>query len=166
MIRGSGCLQGPRTTRSKVAVLEVVTSSGVETHPRGKQSYAHATADVNLAGLRGRSSYVAEALAAAHNTDDGYPLLITLHELVAGLFTPMLLRDLREIGGFRLKVPQTMTINADSVHEPLASKHLDIRMERTLQGHTSWVCEQMEPVIAHSAQRCDTGYLIVAEIYV
>ena len=49
--------------------------------------------------LRVRSSYAAECLAAAHNVDDCWPTLVTLHELTSGILTPTPLRDLREKSG-------------------------------------------------------------------
>eukprot|EP00959_Pyramimonas_sp_CCMP1952_P052432 1096174-Pyramimonas_sp.AAC.1 len=38
--------------------------------------------------LQARSNYSAETLAAAHNLEDCYPTIVTLHELHAGPLTP------------------------------------------------------------------------------
>eukprot|EP00959_Pyramimonas_sp_CCMP1952_P364707 7637484-Pyramimonas_sp.AAC.1 len=83
--------------------------------------------------LQVRSSYAAEALAAAHNLDECYPTLITLHELKAGALNPRQLRDMREVGGLAIKV--SLTIDAESVCKSFSSKDLNIPTERTLLGH-------------------------------
>ena len=46
--------------------------------------------------LQVRSSYAAEALAAAHNLDEAYPTIITLRELMRGPLAHTQLRDARE----------------------------------------------------------------------
>ena len=79
--------------------------------------------------LQVRSSYAAETLAAAHNLDECYPTLITLHELKSGTLSPKQLRDIREVGGLSVKV--SLTIDADSVYESLSSKDLKVPTERT-----------------------------------
>ena len=101
-----------------------------------------------------RSSYAAETLAAAHNLDEVYPTLITLHELKAGPLTPKQLRDMRELGGLSIKV--SLTIDAESVYKSLSSKDLKIPTERTLLGHISWIRELMDIGIVHNVQWCDT----------
>jgi hypothetical protein len=104
--------------------------------------------------LQVRSSYAAEALAAAHNLDECYPTLVTLHELQAGPLSPKALKDVREMGGLCIKV--SLTIDAESVYKSLSSKDLKIPTERTLLGHISWIRELMEVGIVHSVQWCDT----------
>ena len=46
--------------------------------------------------LHVRSSYAAEALAAARNLDECYPTLVTLREMTSGVLAPALLKQLRE----------------------------------------------------------------------
>ena len=104
--------------------------------------------------LQVRSSYAAEALAAAHNLDECYPTLITLHELQAGPLSSEALRNLREAGGLCIKV--SLTIDAESVYKSLSSKDLKIPTERTLLGHISWIRELMDIGIVHNVQWCDT----------
>ena len=55
-----------------------------------------------------RSSYGAEALAAAHGLDDVYPTIITLEELRHGIMSKAQLKDYRETGGLHYKVILTM----------------------------------------------------------
>eukprot|EP00959_Pyramimonas_sp_CCMP1952_P422230 8845015-Pyramimonas_sp.AAC.1 len=104
--------------------------------------------------LQVRSSYAAEALAAAHNFDECYPTLITLHGLKAGALTPRQLRDMREVGG--LPINLSLTIGAEYVYQSLSSKDLKIPTERTLLGQISWIRELMDIGIAHNVQWCDT----------
>eukprot|EP00959_Pyramimonas_sp_CCMP1952_P127474 2666354-Pyramimonas_sp.AAC.1 len=80
--------------------------------------------------LQVRSSYAAEALAAARNLDECSPALITLHELKAGALTPRQLRGMREVGGLAIEV--SLTIDAESVYKSLSSKDLNIPTGRTL----------------------------------
>eukprot|EP00959_Pyramimonas_sp_CCMP1952_P447951 9379942-Pyramimonas_sp.AAC.1 len=81
---------------------------------------------------RVRSSYSAEALAAAQNLEDCYPTIVILHELHAGALTPTQLKGILEMGGLSIKV--TLTIDAESVLKPLSSKDLKTPTECTLLG--------------------------------
>eukprot|EP00959_Pyramimonas_sp_CCMP1952_P030474 638789-Pyramimonas_sp.AAC.1 len=54
--------------------------------------------------LQVRSSYSAETLAAAHNLEDCFSTIVTLHELRAGPLTPTELKDVLELGGLSFKV--------------------------------------------------------------
>ena len=104
--------------------------------------------------LQVRSSYSAETLAAAHNLEDCYPTIVTLHELHAGPLTPTQLKNILEIGGLSIKV--TLTIDAESVFKSLSSKDLKKPTECTLLGHISWIRQMLERGIVHSVQWCDT----------
>eukprot|EP00959_Pyramimonas_sp_CCMP1952_P457543 9475113-Pyramimonas_sp.AAC.1 len=72
--------------------------------------------------LQIRSSYSAETLAAAYNLEDGYPAIVTLHELHAGPLAPTQSKDVLELGGLSIKV--TLSIDAESVFKSLSSKDL------------------------------------------
>eukprot|EP00959_Pyramimonas_sp_CCMP1952_P066467 1387723-Pyramimonas_sp.AAC.1 len=104
--------------------------------------------------LQVRSSHSAETLAAAHNLEDWYPMIVTLHELHAGPLTPTQLKDILELGGLSIKV--TLTIDAESVFKSLSSKDLKKPTECTLLGHISWIRQMMERGIVQSIQWCDT----------
>merc|ERR1712086_30635 len=104
--------------------------------------------------LQVRSSYSAETLAAAHNLEDCYPTIVTLHELHAGPLAPTQLKNILEIGGLSIKV--TLTIDAESVFKSLSSKDLKKPTECTLLGHISWIRQMMERGIVHCVQWCDT----------
>ena len=104
--------------------------------------------------LQVRSSYSAETLAAAHNLEDSYPTIVTLHELHSQPLTPEELRNILEFGGLSIKV--TLTIDAESVFKSLSSKDLKKPTECTLLGHISWIRQMMDRGIVHSVQWCDT----------
>ena len=105
--------------------------------------------------LQVRSSYSAETLAAAHNLEDCYPTIVTLHEIKAGAtLSPDALKNVLEKGGLCIKV--FLTIDAESVFKSLSSKELKKPTECTLLGHISWIRQMMERNIVHCVQWCDT----------
>eukprot|EP00959_Pyramimonas_sp_CCMP1952_P330034 6910217-Pyramimonas_sp.AAC.1 len=83
--------------------------------------------------LQVRSSYSAGTLAAAHNSEDCYPTIVTLHELHAGPLTPTQLRNILELGGLSIKV--ILTIDAEYVFKPSSSKDLKKPTECTFWTH-------------------------------
>ena len=104
--------------------------------------------------LQVRSSYSAETLAAAHNLEDSYPTIVTLHEIKSGPLTPTQLKDVLEYGGLSIKV--YLTIDAESVFKSLSSKDLKKPTECTLLGHISWIRQMMQAGIVQGIQWCDT----------
>eukprot|EP00959_Pyramimonas_sp_CCMP1952_P282238 5899175-Pyramimonas_sp.AAC.1 len=74
--------------------------------------------------LQVRSSYSAETLAAAHNLEDSFVTIVTLHELKAGPLTPTQLKDGMEGNGTGLATKVYLTIDAESVFKSLSSKDL------------------------------------------
>ena len=104
--------------------------------------------------LQVRSSYAAEALAAAHGLDDVYPTLVTLHEIKKGILTPNQLKRVRERGGLCLKT--SLTTDAESVYKSLTSRDLKIPTEKTLLGHVAWIRELLSLGILTNVQWCDT----------
>eukprot|EP00959_Pyramimonas_sp_CCMP1952_P289688 6058560-Pyramimonas_sp.AAC.1 len=101
-----------------------------------------------------RLGYSADALAAAHNLEDCYPTIVTLHELHAGPPTPTQWKDMLELGGLSIRV--ILTIDAESVFKSFSSKDLKKPAGCALLGHISWIRQMMERGIAHGIQWCDT----------
>ena len=101
-----------------------------------------------------RSSYGAEALAAAHGVEDAYPSLITLMEIRQGVMTASQLKECREKGTLKLCV--MLTIDAESVYKSLTSRELKAPAEKTLLGHISWLRELLSLGIINNIQWCDT----------
>jgi len=101
-----------------------------------------------------RSSYGAEALAAAHGFDDAYPTIVTISELKLGVITPTKLKQYREEGGLPIKV--TLTTDAESVYKSLTSRDMKTPTERTLLGHICWIRELLQLGLIDTIQWCDT----------
>ena len=105
-----------------------------------------------------RSSYGAEALAAAHGVEDAFPTLVTIAELTHGVLSPLELKNCREKGGLRLKV--ILTTDAESVYKSLTSRDLKVPTEKTLLGHVSWIRELLQLELIDTVQWCDTRDMV------
>ena len=101
-----------------------------------------------------RSSYGAEAIAAAAGVDDVYPSVVTISELKHGVHRADDLKRFREQGGLKIKV--VLTTDAESVFKSLTSKDMKIPSEKTLLGHIYWLRELLQLRLIDSIQWCDT----------
>eukprot|EP00959_Pyramimonas_sp_CCMP1952_P256572 5359671-Pyramimonas_sp.AAC.1 len=94
--------------------------------------------------LRVRSSYSAEALAAARNS--------TLREPKTGLLTPAQLNNILELCG--LSIMAFRTVDSESVCRFLSCKDLKKPTECALVGHFCWVRQMIHRGIVHGVQWC------------
>ena len=101
-----------------------------------------------------RSSYGAEIIAASHGFDDSWPTIITLEEMIHGVYSPEQLKDVRENGGLSLQV--TLTIDAEGVYKSVTARDLKVPAEKTLLGHVSWLRECLRLQFIVALQWCDT----------
>ena len=102
-----------------------------------------------------RSSYGAEAVAAAHGVEDAWPTLVTLHELMYGTLTSVQLKQLLEVPD-TLRIQPVLTTDAESVYKSLTSRDLKIPTEKTLLGHIQWLRDLLSVRIIKEIRWCDT----------
>eukprot|EP00959_Pyramimonas_sp_CCMP1952_P175374 3665347-Pyramimonas_sp.AAC.1 len=88
--------------------------------------------------LQVRSSHSAETLAAAHNWEDCYPTIVTLHELHAGPLTPTQSKDILGLGGLSIKV--TLTIDAETHQLDTTHDGAWNRARHPVKGHPRHDC--------------------------
>eukprot|EP00959_Pyramimonas_sp_CCMP1952_P026321 552587-Pyramimonas_sp.AAC.1 len=91
-------------TRSKAMAFAGQTCKGVDTRLLVSLSSILSTRTA-IPTLQVRSSYSAGTLAAAHNLEDCYPTIVSLHELHAGPRTPAQLKDILDMGGLSIRSP-------------------------------------------------------------
>ena len=84
-----------------------------------------------------RSTFAAELLALTASVDQGFIILITLHEFRGGSMKPHMGVALRETGGYLIEFE--VLIDAKSVHSAVGNENFKHPAEKSLLSHIAWI---------------------------
>ena len=101
-----------------------------------------------------RSTFAAELFAACDTMDHGLLLATMLHQVLTGSVTVTVARDLREHGGWQVRL--ALAVDAYSVFAAATAHQIKIPAEKSLVSHVQFLRELLDRGVLHRLWWLDT----------